>query len=776
MKISFSVLACFWLGAAFAVELHPDGTEIVIAPEAPSPVRFAAKEMESFLGRVLGANVPRVDSPSKGKSSIVLGGNKWSRAAGIDPDRLPDDGFCIVASSNCIYICGKDDDNGDFSGRLKRGTYGCSGKRGTLFGVYEFMERYAGCRFFFPGEMGTIIPELDRIEVPDGKLEVSPYFSGREPYFLGDGAWIDGSGATINDPSPAKALNWLRLRLRRRPVPCCHGQNKFMYVERFAKSHPEYFQLRWDNTRCDKIFPGLHFDSGKMRQLCHSSKVYDEMFSDIVSYMRGEDASVRGIPSRWEKGKFAWGENCKAGKYIDIMPQDGYQRCWCEDCRREYAPYKGDPHFATELVWRRTAELGTRLKEAGVDCIISQMAYVPYGDVPKFDLPDNIYVVVAQGGPWSRSTPALRREQVDHFRKWSEKVHRRVGFWTYPQKLGSLKIPTVPAMAPRAWGEYYKLIAPYTDGGFCESESDRAIYHYLNYYVFSKVSWDVNTDIEKVLADHHEKMFGAGAKAMAKFYDALEEKWIYGITVNFYDSPYGPLVRAPNEYDIWKSHYSEETLKEWTGFFTEALSCVPPGSDESRRIVFIREQFLDPLLRGEARKALLERSSVEKEISRRAANPMPNLIANSDIETMDGWIVERNTKEGEMDSSTSAVGKSSLRLVSDGKAAARCYFSSELKMDTKYRVSFFVKMDSVKSKSAFGGIFAEVWDGHTWIYLPHLKDRSLFGTRDWSHVSYEFKTSQKRTEKLKPFFHFLMNDVTGTAWFDGVRIEEVTSK
>ena len=82
-------------------------------------------------------------------------------------------------------------------------------------------------------------------------------------------------------------------------------------------------------------------------------------------------------------------------------------------------------------------------------------------------------------------------------------------------------------------------------------------------------------------------------------------------------------------------------------------------------------------------------------------------------------------------------------------------------------------MDNVRSKTAFGGIFAEVWDAHAWIYLPHLKDRSLYGTRDWSHVSYEFKTSPKRTEKLKPFFHFLMNDVTGTAWFDGVRIEEL---
>ena len=339
MKKVLLVFFCLPFACAYAARIMPGNVEIVTAGDCARPVRFAAEELSYFLEKVLGAEAAQVKSPTDGKVSIILGDNRWSRSAGIDADKLPDDGFCILSGGDRIYICGKDDDRGDFEGRLRRGNYGCSGKRATLFGVYEFLERYAGCRFFFPGEMGTVTPRLEKIDVPEGRLELSPHFSGREPYFLGDGVWIDGTGATINDPSPAKALNWHRLRLRKRPIPCCHGQNKFMYVERFAKSHPEYFQLRWDMTRCDKIFPGLHFDSGKMRQLCHSSKVYDEMFEDIASYMRGEDASVRGVPSRWEPGAFAWGDNCRDRKYIDIMPQDGYQRCWCEDCRKAYAPY-----------------------------------------------------------------------------------------------------------------------------------------------------------------------------------------------------------------------------------------------------------------------------------------------------------------------------------------------------------------------------------------------------------------------------------------------------
>ena len=131
------------------------------------------------------------------------------------------------------------------------------------------------------------------------------------------------------------------------------------------------------------------------------------------------------------------------------------------------------------------------------------------------------------------------------------------------------------------------------------------------------------------------------------------------------------------------------------------------------------------------------------------------------------------TKEGALDTATAATGQASIRLVADGKAAVRCAFASELKTNATYRVSFFVRMEDVRPATYVDGVYAEVWDGHDWIYLPHQQDRALFGTRDWSHVSYEFRTSPRRTTDLKPFFHFLMRGVTGTAWFDGVRIEEV---
>ena len=80
---------------AFAVVFTPENSEVVIAPDAPKTVLFAADEATNFLSRVLGAPVPIVTTPSAGRASLVLGDNVYSRKAGIDVAKLPRDGFVL---------------------------------------------------------------------------------------------------------------------------------------------------------------------------------------------------------------------------------------------------------------------------------------------------------------------------------------------------------------------------------------------------------------------------------------------------------------------------------------------------------------------------------------------------------------------------------------------------------------------------------------------------------------------------------------------------------
>ena len=61
-----------------------------------------------------------------------------------------------------VYIVGNDDDE-DVPDLMRRGAYTTRFRSGTLFGVYEFLVRFVGVCFYFPGEMGTVVPRTRRI-------------------------------------------------------------------------------------------------------------------------------------------------------------------------------------------------------------------------------------------------------------------------------------------------------------------------------------------------------------------------------------------------------------------------------------------------------------------------------------------------------------------------------------------------------------------------------------------------------------------------------------
>ena len=164
--------------ALLAVTLAAGSTDVVIEKGAPATVRFAAAEMTNLLSKVFGAAVPIVHDFVPGRAAIVLGSNGWSRAAGLRPETLPRDGFQVKAEGGRVYIAGADDPKSHPDWLVNTGGYPRT-EMSTLFGVYEFLERYAGCRFYFPGEIGTITPRSASLAVPDGQFSKSPDFTVR---------------------------------------------------------------------------------------------------------------------------------------------------------------------------------------------------------------------------------------------------------------------------------------------------------------------------------------------------------------------------------------------------------------------------------------------------------------------------------------------------------------------------------------------------------------------------------------------------------------------
>ena len=756
--LAFSVMALVF--PVRAAEMSADSAEIVLAEEASDATRIAARELSFFLEKAFGRSVPTVSAPTDGKRSIVLGENAWSRAAGIDPKPLPRDSFVLKTVGDRLFVVGVDDARKDPEQYNYLGSeclWQPQFERGTLFGVYELLERHFGVRMYFPGELGTVVPRRDRVAWPQEDRVVSPVFSVRR-YGYADGAIADEAREGMGERE-WKRLNFYRLRGETAYIPCCHGQNKFGYLERFGRTHPEYFAQMPDGRRM------LRSDVPHPGHICLTSAIWDEMYEDARSYLKGEDASVRGIPSG-VPGKCAWGRSCSERMYVDLMCQDGLLKCHCERCK---AAYNEGKDWARELIWTKTAEIANRLAAEGIPGYITQMAYTGYRSIPDVAIPSNVLVMVAERGPWSVNEPERYKRDTDQIRSWTKKLVHKVWIWTYLCKWRMMNLPGIPNFAPRACAKYYGGLRDAIMGAFAESESESVFNHYLDYYVLSRYSWDPDADVDQILKEHHRLMFGAGADDMAAVFDTIEEKWCREIAGKTSDTMVGPQGDPPDEGRLWTEVYSPAVIDELERRFDAAQAKVSAGSLEAKRIAFFRRQYFDPL--AKLARGFIARSDPKIQLAEGAC---PQILADTGFSgpaLEPAWTTSGALgKFVNVDTATFLSAPSSLRVDSTNRVTVWQPLSEKrgFLFGRRYRVSFNVKLDHVEPLTRGGGAAVLFRAGSC---QSRPLETYLAGTCDWRRHEYEVLAPQRMKAGGTLRLEIGLHAAKGTAWFDDVRVE-----
>ena len=228
-----------------AAVFTPGEVEVVVAQDAPKTVAFAVEELTNFLAQAFGVPVPVVYAATPGKKGIYLGDSEASRKAGIDVSTMSRDAFAIVSEKDRVFIAGRDDPKEDTHKAIyskHTGVWAQLHEHATLFGVYEFLECWAGVRMYFPGELGTIVPRKAQIIVPEGRIDLAPDFLERNYSAYSDGIWYEGEDRDMR-LLPARKLNYTRNRMQTLYIPCCHGSRGFDVQRRFSKEHPDYMAL-----------------------------------------------------------------------------------------------------------------------------------------------------------------------------------------------------------------------------------------------------------------------------------------------------------------------------------------------------------------------------------------------------------------------------------------------------------------------------------------------------------------------------------------------------
>lgn len=755
----------FLLAAALAVAplcgdtvIRPGGAVVVVGKSATPTARFAAGEMAHFLSQTLGAKVKVANAPVPGKVGIFVGESEWTRKAGIDPSGLARDGFVSSAKDGRVYLLGTDDpcmNPGDcYTGKADLLKF----ERATLNAVYDFLERYADVRFFFPGELGTVVARKDSITVPDGERRVEPVYTER--YFGWYNAAKDGWHDKSVTMQKVTAQHWLRLRYGTNRRRCCHGLGAMKYVKRFGKEHPEWFALRADGTRNltdSREFPW------RSAKFCYTSQIREAIYQDAKAFLTGAPASSRGLER--------WGANCISNryeKYVDIMPEDGFEKCLCPNCQAAYR--KDMSAYANDLIWKMTVDIAQRLKDEGVEGGISQMAYWPYDQAPGFKIPDNVQVMVSVNGPWSTGTPSAHEGQMKKLRAWTGLLGHKVWVWTYPGKYNG-KMKGIPEISPRAFAKFFSDATPYIFGGYIDNDNDRFMCQVLNLYVFAKMAWDPAVDVEGILDDWNGRLFGAAKAEMKAAYDFLEEKWVKGVCFRrTVEGALGPVTVQPSAGQLWTEIYTPKALSTLRNLFDRAAAKVGPDSLEARRIALMRAEFLEPLER-QSREA-----DVGVELARRRAERPQNLIANGDFDSAKGWVQTVDWGNAVLDRDCKVTGSASARIESDSvphcERSGQGEFSTKLhlKKTSRYRLSYFIKTkDVVSFKSGGAGLYVILANGRS------IKNPKPYmnGTCDWVHLSLEFTPP---VDSPKALIQFRLENALGTMWVDGVLLEELAKE
>jgi hypothetical protein len=583
--------------------------EIVIGPDDTPASRYAAAELQRYLERIVGAPIPVLEHLGSARTSIVVGPGPLARSLGVDARPLARDAYVIRhvprEERDVIVIAGRDDRRWQPTTKSKRGSGLRPFERSTLFGVYDFLERFAGVRFFFGNEAGTVVPRAKALRVPSMQIYEAPDFVMRRVSISRGRLPLD-SPQTRGETVRVVHHEVNTLRYETFVIPTTHGLARSGLLERFGASHPEYFALRADGQR----------DLVRARDRPHlclkNPGLRNEVLRDVVGYLDGHPASERGVlrgdkAGGYDVGAFAPG-------YVSLMPMDGLaKKTFCRDelCRA-WANDEGD---YSDYVWDFVNFIARRLKAYGVRGNVTNIAYAGYRRVPDFPVEDNVVVQLALVGPWKEAR-AGQREDDALIARWDAKIGGRgeVLLWNYMNSVKERAPDGTPALAPRHIASYYRRNAAHLSGAYLQSDTHYRLFNYLNYYVFHRVAWDVETDVEALLRDHHEKMFGPAAAPMGAFFDRLEELWAKRGILR-YQANAKPRVITPTLSETWGDVYDEDELARLEALFDEAQALTRETPEHGARVDYLRRNFLGEIQRGRrayyARQRKLEDLSLE---------------------------------------------------------------------------------------------------------------------------------------------------------------------
>lgn len=566
---------CLPLGvfrSAAAIPIVENGAaraDLVLAASASEEERLAAEELVHYVERVTGAKLPIRATARPGRPAVLIGLSAAPEATRNRVRQIPGEGFVINAGPVRVRQTNEDGHMvlGDVDALILAG----NGPQGTSFAVYEFLERYAGVRWLWPGDVGEVVPQQKNLMVDNVAILKEPAFLWRG---LGPGGTLWGPadrwqkerefGVSL-EHQEAMRLWERRNRFGGANIYGGHAYGEILPPEVYGPTNPEYFALV-DGRRDWRNFNGKH-----RSQLCTSNP---EVVQKVVEYCR------RMLDLHPELDG------------VSISANDGRAYCECEQCRAldfgETQEAKADPEIGgdarTRIITDRMIHFGNRVAEA-VDRThpgkkILQYAYGQSKPPPRRVRPHPNLLVQYTINSASFWNPEAREAAFDDFRKWTE-VAPTFGVYEY---LTQGNFPDMPRLIPDLIQLELRELQRRGSRHYQSQAGNGFAINGLNFYVLGRLLWDPSADVGAILSDYMKQAFGPAAPAMARYFDRHIASW-----------------RSQRSKTVAMNHASESDYHAVLGAYPRELrdACrrdleeawsIATG-EHRRRVAFVRDGF-----------------------------------------------------------------------------------------------------------------------------------------------------------------------------------------
>jgi len=518
-------------------------------------VRYAAEELQKYLEKCAGAKLPIVkasEAPAEG-ALVLVGRSALTDKLGITPAKLRPEGFRIVARGRHVAIVGE---------IAPAGGYQAGFDRGTLWGVYEFLERFAGVRWYFAGELGTVIPHGESLAIGPVDLTKAPFYAKR----------IGSVSESYSDPDK---LDWYPVFRQGDTTGFAANHTYYLWPRLFGRTHPEYFAVDANGKRMvdpEKL--------GNKNHVCFSEPgVLKQDIQNVIDYDADPDSPAT---HRWGSGGLRptkW--------YVRFAPNDLMNIYYCH-CPRCTAKFRHDDWRAkhSELVFGYVDKFAREIAKRWPGRRLGCLAYVSYQRAPRtVKLADNVDVMECViRGPQIMKDPRVWREEMAKIDEWFEHLGRdrnRFFIWTYMVYPNSFS--KAPMLAPKTWAKFHRAMRTRMKGefnnGFRISRSGNvARMTLLDCWVFHRTLWDPDWDVEAALAEFYRLMFGPAEAPMKTFFNTLIARWE---DLQWSEAPPKGYVRPKL---VYAESYTPEVIKKLKAALAEAARLAPAGSIYRKRV------------------------------------------------------------------------------------------------------------------------------------------------------------------------------------------------